>query len=222
MNTIGLHPVYKPRDPSKHYKGIAVVVALHVLIGWGIVTGTAHDAFVKVKTSLEAVVVNEVIIPPPPPPPPPPKPVKVTEAPVQSEAPPPPFVPPPDTAQSTNSESAVQIQSSATPPPVTAPIAPPPPPVPVAPVQVGPRVIENISVACQKMVAPEMPGKALDDGIEGTVKAQALIVNGVIREVTILSGNRVFHTAVRSAMMKYQCKGEGEILATQSFTFKLE
>jgi len=219
MNTIGLHPVYKPRDPTKRYKGIVIVIALHILIGWGIISGTAKNAILKVKTSLEAVVVNEVIIPPPPPPPP--KPIKPTEAPVQSEAPPPPFVPPADITPSTTSNSQVAIQSSATPPPAPVAIAPPPPVAPVAPIQVGPRRVDNISVVCQKMVAPEMPPKAIDEEIEGSVTAQAQIVDGVVRDVTILSGNKVFHSAVRDAMKKYGCKGAGEVLATQTFKFVL-
>ena len=34
MNTLGLHPVYKPKDPSRRFKGIAMVVALHLVLGW--------------------------------------------------------------------------------------------------------------------------------------------------------------------------------------------
>ena len=68
----GLHPVYKPKDASRRYKGIAIVVALHILIGWAIVSGTAKNALVALKKPLEAVVIQEVIIPPPPPPPLPP------------------------------------------------------------------------------------------------------------------------------------------------------
>ncbi len=68
MNTLGLHPVYKPKDPSRRYKGIAIVIGLHVLIGWGIVSGTANDALKALKKPLEAEVIQEVIIPPPPPP----------------------------------------------------------------------------------------------------------------------------------------------------------
>ena len=68
-----------------------------------------------------------------------------------------------------------------------------------------------------------MPRKALQDGTQGVVKAQALIKDGVVREVTILSGPRIFHSAVRSAMLQYKCATESaEILATQEFVFKLE
>jgi protein TonB len=68
-----------------------------------------------------------------------------------------------------------------------------------------------------------MPTKAIRDGIEGVVKAQVTITNGEIKEVVILSGNRVFHTAVKEAMMQYKCKAIAtEVTATQEFAFKIE
>ena len=217
MNTLGLHPVYKPTDPSRRYKGIAIVIVLHIIIIYGIVSGTAKNAFLATKKSLEAVVIQEVIIPPPPPPPPP-KEIKPVETP-KNEAPPPPFVPPPDVAPTTTSASAVSIVSSTTPPPAPVAIAPPPPP---APVHTGP-TRSDIRVACPTQVPPEMPRKALQDGTEGVVKAQVTIKDGVVQDVSILSGPRVFHAAVRAAMMQYKCvSGAGEVLATQEFAFKIE
>ena len=217
MNTLaGLHPVYKPKDPSRRYKGIAIVVALHILIGWGIVSGTAKNALVALKKPLEAVVIQEVIIPPPPPPPP--KQIKPPEAP-KVEAPPPPFVPPPDVAPPVTSTAPV-IQSVATPPPAPAVIAPPPP-APAPPKPAANR--SDIGVACPTQTKPEMPRKAIQDGSEGVVKAQAVIKDGAVRDVTILSGPRVFHAAVKAAMMQYKCTADsGEITATQEFVFKIE
>lgn len=215
MNTLGLHPVYKPKDPSRRYKGIAIVVALHIVIGWGIVSGTAKNALVALKKPLEAVVIQEVIIPPPPPPPP--KQIKPPEAP-KVEAPPPPFVPPPDVAPPVTSTAPV-IASVATPPPAPAVIAPPAPPAPPKPAPNR----SDLRVACPTQVPPEMPRKAIQDGSEGVVKAQALIKDGAIKEITILSGPRVFHAAVKAAMMQYKCSADsGEVVATQEFIFKIE
>ena len=215
-NSMSLYPVYRPKDPSRRYKGIAIVIALHVLIGWGIVSGTAKNALVMLKKPLEAVVIQEVIIPPPPPPPP--KEIKPPEA-MKVDAPPPPFVPPPDVAPPATS-TAPSIVSVATPPPTPAVIAPPPPPA--AP----PKPAANrgdLRVACPTQVPPEMPRKAIQDGSEGVVKAQALVKDGVVKEVTILSGPRVFHAAVKAAMMQYKCTADAtEILATQEFVFKIE
>ncbi|MBI2747830.1 MAG: energy transducer TonB [Burkholderiales bacterium] len=211
-----MHPVYKPKDPSRRYKGIAIVIALHILIGWGIVSGTAKNALVALKKPLEAVVIQEVIIPPPPPPPP--KQIKPPEAP-KVEAPPPPFVPPPDVAPPVTSTAPV-IQSVATPPPAPAVIAPPPP----APAPPKPAVNRSdIGVACPTQTKPEMPRKAIQDGTEGVVKAQILIKDGVVKDVNILSGPRVFHANVKAAIMQYKCTADsGEVLATQDFIFKNE
>ena len=67
-----------------------------------------------------------------------------------------------------------------------------------------------------------MPRKALQDGTVGVVRAQALIRDGVVKEVTILSGPRVFHTAVRNAMLQYKCTADpGDVLATQEFGFSI-
>ena len=208
---------YESRDPSRRVKGVVIVIALHVFLGYALVSGMARKGLNLIKKPLEAVVIQEVIIPPPPPPP---KEIKPPEPKVSKvEAPPPPYVPPPDVAPQVSS-TAPSIVSVATPPPTPAVIAPPPPPP--APVATGPKR-SSIGLACPTQVAPEMPRKALQDGVEGVVKAQALIRDGVVREVTILSGHRVFHAAVRNAMLQYKCVTDGgEVLATQEFNFKIE
>jgi hypothetical protein len=79
----------------------------------------------------------------------------------------------------------------------------------------------EIGMACSTQVKPEMPRKALQDGVEGVVRAQALVRDGVVRDVTILSGPRVFHSAVREAMLQYKCASEpGDVIVPQEFVFK--
>lgn len=217
MNTLGLHPVYKPNDPSRRYKGISLVIGLHLLIGWLIVSGTARSALVALKIPLEAVVIQEVIIPPPPPP----KEIKPPEVKAPKvEAPPPPFVPPPDVAPPVTSAAPVIM---ATPKPLPAPIVIAPPPAPASPpAPVGPK-LAAIGVVCPTQVRPAMPRKALQEGTEGVIKAKILIKNGVVHEVTILSGPRVFYAAVKTAIEQYKCVVDGpEVVATQEFNFKLE
>ena len=221
---------YQPRDPAGHYRGLAIVVLLHVLLAWALITGTARKGFELLKKPLEAVVIQEVIIPPPPPPPPPPpKEIKTTDFKAPKVEAPPPFVPPPEVAAPVTAVPA--IVSTPTPPPAPPVIAPPPPPAPVvaapapAPLPAAPKAPAkpDIGIACPSQVTPEMPRKALQDGVSGVVKAQALIKDGAVKEVTILSGPRVFHAAVRSAMLQYKCtQDSGEVLATQEFSFKLE
>ena len=227
MNAVITPSSYGTRDPSSRVKGIVIVVALHAVIGYALVSGMARKGLDLIKKPLEAVVIQEVIIPPPPPPPPPKK-VELPKELPKVQAPPPPFVPPPDVAPPVVSTAPV-IVATPTPPPAPAVIAPPPPPAPPAPaaaapapVAVGPKRA-SIGVACPTQVAPEMPRRAIQDGTEGVVKAQILIKNGVVQEVTILSGPRVFHAAVKNAIQQYKCVADGpEVLATQEFSFKLD
>jgi protein TonB len=214
---------YPGNEPSRRLTGWAVVVLLHIVILWALVSGTARKGLEIIKKPMEAAVIQEVIIPPPPPPPPPPPKqiVREPQAP-KVEAPPPPFVPPPEVAPPVSAAPA--IVSVQTPPPAPPVIAPPPPPAPPAPAPrpAGPSRGE-MSIACPTQVKPEMPRKAIQEGTEGVVKAQALIRDGVVKEVTIVSGPRVFHAAVREAMLQYKCANTpGDVLAPQDFVFKVE
>jgi protein TonB len=221
MNTtanasIGMNYRYQPKDPSRRVKGLVVVVALHAFLGYALVSGMARKGLDIIKKPLEAVVIQEVIIPPPPPPPP--KKIEPPKDTPKVEAPPPPFVPPPDVPAPVES-TAPAIVAAVTPPPAPVAIAPPPPPAPPA----KPVNKSDIGVACPTQVKPEMPRKATQEGISGVVRAQALIKGGVVKDVTILSGPRVFHAAVKAAMMQYRCiSDESEINATQEFSFTLE
>lgn len=219
MNALEMDHRFEPRDPSRRVKGLIVVIALHALIGYALVSGMARQGLSHIKKPLAAVVIQEVIIPPPPPLP------KKIEKPrvipkVKATPPPPlPFVPPPDVAPEVISNAPV-IESVATPPPEPVVIAPQPPPP--APVATGP-TRTSIGLVCPTQVPPEMPRRALRDGIEGVVKAQIHIKGGTIVDVTILSGPRVFHAAVKAAMMQYTCVTDvDDVIATQEFNFRFE
>ena len=213
MNTLALHPAYHPKDPTRRYKGIAIVIGLHIVIGYGIVTGTAVDGLKMIHKRMTTEVLVDVVLPPPPPPPKPPTPI---EKPV-SQALPPPTVTPPDYA--TPVTSPLTIEASAEAPNVPVQIR-----QPEQVVQSTPKLnTSDLRVACPTQTAPEMPRKAIQDGAEGVVRASALIKDGVIRDITILSGPRVFHAAVKAAMTQYKCTASsGEVVATQEFVFKLE
>lgn len=214
--SIGMNYRYQPKDPTRRVKGLVVVIALHAFLGYALISGLARKGLDIIKKPLEAVVIQEVIIPPPPPPPP--KKVELPKEAPKVEAPPPPFVPPPDVPTPVES-TAPTIVAAVAPPPAPVVIAPPPPPAPPA------KVVNksDIGVACPTQVKPEMPRKATQEGISGVVRAQALIKAGVVKDVTILSGPRVFHAAVKAAMMQYKCiSDESEINATQEFAFTLE
>ena len=49
-----------------------------------------------------------------------------------------------------------------------------------------------------------MPRRALQDGTQGVVKAQIVLKGGAVQDVTIRAGPRVFHAAVKAAIMQYK------------------
>lgn len=203
------------RDPSRRLKALVIVVLLHALLAYALMSGLARKGLSLVRTPLQAVVIQEVTIPPPPAPPPR-KVEQALKAP-KPDAPPLPLVVPPDVAPPVAS-TAPLIQSVATPAPAPAVMAAAAP-IPATP---GPKRT-GIGLACPHQVPPEMPRRALQEGIEGVVKAQIHIKGGTVVEVTILSGPRVFHAAVKAAIMQYSCVSDGgEVMATQEFNFKLE
>ena len=114
------------RDPGKHVVGFGIVLALHLLLGWALVSGLAQRMVDVIKAPIETKIIEEVKPPPPPPPenlPPPPK-----------FAPPPPsFVPPPEVNVNPPPTPAPTITTTTVvPPPAPVTIAPPAPPAPVA------------------------------------------------------------------------------------------
>ena len=76
----------------------------------------------------------------------------------------------------------------------------------------------------ESQVKPEMPVKAKEEpGDEWMVSAKITIHNGAVKDVTILSGPKVFHDNVRKAIRQYRCKSEaGEVVVTQVLRFKLQ
>ena len=62
-------------------------------------------------------------------------------------------------------------------------------------------------------------------GPQGVVKAQIVLKGGVVQEVNMVSGPRVFHAAVKAAIMQYKCVADGagaEVTVTQEFNFKID
>lgn len=213
MSTITANYHFQPKDPSRSATGLVVVVGLHVVLGYALVSGLARDIVKVIKKPLDAAVIQEVKLPPPPPPPP--KVVKL-EAPKLKTPPPPAYVPPPEVTP-TVAPPPVIAAASPTPPPAPV-IAPPAPPAP-APVAAPKPVKADMAASCPTQVRPEVPRGA--EGVSGVIRAQAIIRDGAVKEVTILSGPKVFHQAVRSAMLQYRCvSGDAEIVATQQFVFE--
>ena len=195
--------------------GIVVMVGAHVLLAYGLLSGLGGKALEVVRKPLEATIVQEVTIPPPPPPPAPPPPKIQRASTVPQPAPQPPsYVPPPE----------VPMAAPAAPTLTAVQDTPAPSPAPVSDLPVVPSVPSrtDIAIACPNQTRPVMPARAADEGIEGTVKVEARIRGGRVAELKILSGPKVFHSAVRAAMLGYQCAvTDAEVVATQDFAFRI-
>jgi protein TonB len=204
---------YQTPDSSRRYRGIAVALAVHIVLAWLLISGTARQGLALLAKPLQAVVIQEVAVVPPPPP-------KVVVPPKAQHVPlqPPPFVPTPAVAPV--APPALAIESVAVAHEVPAPA---PAPVVVAAAPPAPAARQDMAIVCPTQVPPEMPRRALIDGTQGVVKAQVRIADGAVREVTFLSGPRIFYAAVRSAMLQYKCsRDSGEVVATQDFNFRLQ
>ena len=179
------------RNPAKHLPSILIVIAMHILIGYALVTGLARKVVEVLKQPLETKIIEEVKkdIPDTPPPPPP-----------KLAAPPPPFIPPP--------EINIQIPVTIAPPSITTTTAVKPPPTPavVAP-RFDPTVVRKNVVPVAR-VSPVFPRQAIKDGVQGGRVLAHVYVNtdGSVREVRIVSAAppRVFDREVVRALMQWR------------------
>jgi protein TonB len=186
-----------PPQYGRRLPGFVAVVALHVVIGYALVTGLARKVVEAIKPPLEARMIDEIKQPPPDqPPPPPPK----------LAAPPPPFIPPP--------EINIQVPVTAPPPAITtvttAPPPPGPPPVARAP-QPAPMPLVRKEYKAAYRVAPQFPREALRRGTTGVVVAHVVVApSGAVTEVRIVSANppRVFDREVIRALSQWRFNAE--------------
>ena len=61
-------PEFDPKAGAPRWVGVGVVVGLHVLVGWALVSGLARKALDVVRQPVEVAIIDEVKPPPPPPP----------------------------------------------------------------------------------------------------------------------------------------------------------
>jgi protein TonB len=183
------------RNPGRHLPSIIMVAALHVALGYALVTGLARRVVEVIKQPIETKIIEEIKKPPPDaPPPPPPK----------LAAPPPPFIPPPEI----NIQVPVQIAPTITtvttekpppgPPPVIAPPAPP----------AQPPIRREYKASYR--VEPTYPRQAITAGITGKVIAWVKVApNGSVTDVTIReSTNRMFDREVIRALSQWKFNPE--------------
>jgi protein TonB len=188
------------RTPTKHLSGIALVVLLHIAIGWALVSGLARKVVEVIKAPIETKIIEEIKKPPPdlPPPPPPPK----------MAAPPPPFIPPPEINIQVPPPPPQQVITTVTttPPPPGPPPAIQAPPAPPAPPQ--PAVRREYKAAYR--VEPSFPPQAIRQGLSGRVIAHVVVrPAGSVQEVRIISStNRLFDREVIRALSQWRFNPE--------------
>ncbi|MCY7309064.1 MAG: energy transducer TonB [Rhodoferax sp.] len=238
---------YRPQDPSGRWRGLLVVLLLHLLLGWLLLDATLDKRLELAKKPPEVIVIQEVRVERAPAPPMPPvrdtKPQATKAAPSQAGPTPggatraavapveivaPPVAVAPISSTPVAPTAALPVAPPAVAAAVVTAVAPgpaspgAPAPAPIA-AATGTSGSADIGVACPTQVPPETPLRASRSGTTGVVVAQAVIRNGAVADVTILSGPAVFHAAVRNAMRQYKCSvSADEAVVTQRFVFKLE
>ncbi|MEO6920719.1 MAG: energy transducer TonB [Collimonas sp.] len=156
--------------PTRKLVGFSVVVLMHIVIVYALVTGLAR----KVVEVIQEPVITKIIaeIKPPPPPPPPDKPVP---PPPKTAAPPPPYVPPPEVkVQPQPQENVIAAVTNVKPPSNDLPTSVAQPSLaavaaaPAGPAHTSARVTGN----CEK---PEYPRTSLRNEEQGTVHVKLII-----------------------------------------------
>ncbi len=186
------------RSWGKHLPSIALVVLLHIALGYALVTGLARRVVEVIKQPIETKIIEEIKKPPPDvPPPPPPK----------LAAPPPPFIPPPEIniqVPQVQTQPTITTVTTVKPPPGPTVMAPPAP----APKPAGPPVRKEFKAAYR--VEPQFPRAALREGLSGRVVAHVYVEpNGSVSDVKIISStNRMFDREVVRALSQWKFNPE--------------
>jgi protein TonB len=168
------------KRPGKNVTGITIVILLHVLVAYGIVTGLGKRMVTKMAEAVETKIIEEQKPPPPkeiPPPPPPP----------EMKAPPPPFIPPVEVSvqQPPQVQTAIAVSSSAK--PASNELAKSQ--ATVAPANANPIRVAAVADfnTCAK---PEWPKASLRNEETGTVTLSFLIgVDGRVADSKILQSS---------------------------------
>ncbi len=185
------------RNPGKHPTGLIIVVIMHVLLAYALVSGLAK----KVVDVVKVVEAKAVDAPPPPPPPPP----KDLPPPPKNLPPPPVYVPPPPVDVPPPPVQQTITTTNVLPPPAPEPrIQPPAPVAPVAPPSVVARAahLDANDPACR----PEYPAAAVRAGATGItriklqVDAQGHVVSAdVVGSSGATRENRLMDNAAKAA-----------------------
>ena len=200
----------RERNPAKHLPSIAMVVILHIVLGYALVNGLARKVVEVLKAPIETKIIEEIKKPPPEtPPPPPPK----------LAAPPPPFIPPP--------EINIQVPVVQTAPTIQAVTTqkPPPGPPPVVRQEAPPQPKIRKEYVAKYRVSPAYPRNLMREGVEGRVVAWVHVApNGDVTNVEIReSTNHSFDREVIRALSQWKFNPEPVgFIGEYEIVFKLQ
>jgi len=214
------------RNPGKHPTGLIIVVIMHVLLAYALVSGLAKKVVDKVM-----VTETKVVEAPPPPPPPPPKDLP---PPPKNLPPPPVYVPPPPVDVPPPPIAPQITTTNVMPPPApdrkVEPAAPPAPPAPS--ITARPARIDANDPACK----PEFPPAALRAQVSGVSRIRFTVdANGKVTSADVVGSSgptrehRLLDNAAKSALatcpFKAGVDANGTPIGTQvevSYAWKLE
>jgi len=200
--------------------GLAVVIVLHLLLGWVLASGLARQAIEIVKRPIQASIIPELA----PPPPPPPKVEKIRERPKVNTPPPPAYVPPPDVTPQVPPTAPVISATQSEPPKEVAVIAPPAPPAPPAPAPQPAPVKQEISLACpgyQSVLAQTLEDAFDRVGIVGSVRTRIVVRGNQVVDAVAVSGPKEYYKYVQTAIKRMKCSAGGadEVQVTLDVSF---
>ncbi|MES2296987.1 MAG: energy transducer TonB [Pseudomonadota bacterium] len=187
------------KSPGKNFTSLAIVVVLHLFVGYAVVSGLGKRMVSKMKEAVETKLIEEVKAPPPkevPPPPPPP----------EMKAPPPPFIPPVEVNVQQQPQVPSPIAQATSQKPATTELARPQ--APVAAKAAGPSHTVAV-VSFDNCAKPDYPKASLRNEESGTTNMRFLIgVDGHVVESQIVksSGFRDLDKAAVAALSKCKFK----------------
>ena len=215
------------RNPGKHPTGLIIVVIMHVLLAYALVSGLAK----KVVDVVKVVEAKAVDAPPPPPPPPP----KDLPPPPKNLPPPPVYVPPPPVDVPPPPPQQQITTTTVMPPPApdrkvepAAPVSPAPAPS----VTARPAVVNANDPSCR----PEYPAAAARAQATGVSRIRFTVdANGKVTAAEVVGSSgptrehRLLDNAAKAALQSCPIKvgvdAEGRPIGTQvdvAYTWKLE
>ncbi len=194
-------------ERPRNITGIVIVVLLHVLIIYALLTGLARKVVEVIQQPVIATIVPEVI-PPKPPPPPKPKVEKTVEP--KTKAPPPPYVPPPEVkVQVQPQKDVISAVTHDAPPSHDLPPPSNDQPVANAKPEEAHKTATPATAVSSTCVKPEYPRQSLQDEEQGTVTLAFLVsAQGRVIESRVdhSSGSHALDRAALSALSQCSFK----------------